>query len=98
MLLPEPEGPTRAVEVPGPRDEGDAVEHRNARLVLEGDVPELDRPLDRRESRARLVAGVLGELVADLPDPLEAGEGLGDLAADRDDLDDRADEHGRVER
>jgi len=74
------------------------VENGDSRLVLEDDVLELDRPLDRRQARLVLVAGVFGELVADLPDPLEAREGFRDLAADRDDLDDGTHEHGEQRR
>ena len=60
-------------------------------------VAELDQPLDPGAGARALVPGVLGHLVADLPDALEAGEGLGDLAADGDDLDDGTDEQSQVE-
>ena len=61
------------------------------------DVPEFDLPLQTRQRVAQPVPGVLGELVAQLADPLEPREGLGDLAADRDDLDDGPDQQPQVE-
>ena len=73
------------------------MEHGHVFLVREGHVPELDGAVDRGEGLARGVARVLGELVAELADPFEAGEGLGHLAADRHDLDHGADEEPEVQ-
>ena len=62
--LPDPEGPTSAVTVPGLRPETHVVQHRLARLVCETDVLEnnLAANLARSTVRARvLVFGTLAQ-------------------------------------
>ena len=54
-------------------------------------------PVQAAEGFALPVARVLRELVAQLANALQAGERLRDLAADRDDLDDRSDQEAQVE-
>src|SRR5262249_26477480 len=80
----------------GPGGEGDPLEDGRALLVLEDDVLELDVSLQARQRLPQAIPGVLGDLAAQLADPLEPGEGLRDLAADRDDLDDGPDEEPQV--
>ncbi len=82
--LPEPEEPTRAVTVPGCDVEGDAVEDGLAGLVGEGDV--IEGELRRgwcRASMVRLGSAIFVALVEDLHGAVEAGDGFGELGADR---------------
>ena len=84
--LPAPEGPTSAVTVPDRRGERDAVEHRLALAVREAHVLEdhVAAQLAERDRAARVV--VLAPLAQQLARALEPGERLGQLRADRDDL------------
>ena len=91
--LPDPDGPTSAVTVPGCGVEGDAVEdllplrRRRSGRPRRRPAPRSDA---RRHGPARVL--VLRPLAQDLARPLEAGERLGQLGADRDDLEDGRDE------
>ena len=64
---------------PLPCVEGDAVQDRRSRLVLEAHVLEGDVAHDPRAGRARAVLFVLGPPVAHLPDPVDARERFAEL-------------------
>ena len=87
VLFPEPLEPTSAVVVPAGAG-SDVLQDRTPGSGIEADVLELDaprRPGAARASRPRRPRSGLHQLA----DPIEAGEGLGDLRADRRDLDHR---------
>ena len=81
----------------GRRHERDALEHRNAVVVLERHVVEGDLAADVRQRRARRVLFVLGRHPADLADAIEARERLAQLRPDGRELD-HGHRHQRGER
>ena len=96
--LPEPDGPTSAVTVPGGETEGNIVQHRFAGLVVEIDVLESDLAAHfaDRDRAPRIL--ILRPFAQHFARPLEAGQRFGNLRADADDLEDRRDQERQERR
>ena len=91
--LPEPEGPTSAVTVPGCRAEAHVEQHLLARLVGESDVRKIDFAANRaRAPPCACGSLILGPLAQHFARALQAGERLGQLRADAHHLHHRRDQ------